>query len=366
MAQSQKAVNAGVHNSSGIEFQKHCALYLLFERYVDIKDRNYFICLEHHDDVLFCFLTQSNSIEAIDAYQAKKASVQWSMGEDLIAVLKKLTETGLDLLADPHPKEKTYKHSLGFLTNHSIQLHCGTNDKKKKKKILLINESNANVQYHDIDAEIQNNILSWLKKASVTASQQIDQLENLSLLFLDLPKKAKGQKDTLVGQFTRLFDKQVNDPTAAVESLLLLFRDVETTLNNGGIAKLMDQTKRVESSKISSALNVITTQVLAFEFWRARCDDLCTKLSIPVFEQDKFKLQFQNSFDLFKDIRQGEHRKLLQFVLSNKTRWAKHTIEVDCIKDIYECFKAETATNLSDIDIKAAVCAAYLEIKAKP
>ncbi len=74
MAQQNKSANAGVHNSIGIEFQKHCALYLLFEKYAAIENRKYFICIEHHDDFLFCYQTQGDLLESIEAYQAKKSS----------------------------------------------------------------------------------------------------------------------------------------------------------------------------------------------------------------------------------------------------------------------------------------------------
>lgn len=362
MTNSSTGTNSGVHGSTGIEFQKHCALYFLFEKYATIKDRKYFICLEHHDDFLFCYLTQADVITSIDAYQAKKSSSQWGMGDALSLILKKITQVGLDLSADTHPKDAIYTHSLNFVTNDAISLHCGSLP-VNKRKTLLINESNHEVRYVDIDNDIRIKILKDLKKVSVIDVNQLSELDKLALMYIDLPKKARGQKDTLIGQFKRIFGAQVNDPVAAVDALLLLFRNVENVLNTGNIAKLMDTSKRVESIAITQAMHIITTRAKAYELWRKKGDDLANRLSISVFEQDRFQLQFQNSLDLFKDLKQTEHRKLYSYVESNKTRWISHTDDIDCINDIYSSFIAENSTNLSHFDIKAAICAAYVEIK---
>lgn len=354
-------INAGVHNSTGIEFQKHCALYIFFERYASIKDRKYFICLEHHDDVLFCFLSPDGQLLKVDAFQAKKASTEWGMSEELSLILKKLTQTGLDILADPYPKDPNYGQELQFVTNHSIKLHCGATP-VKDRKTELINESNSEVRYIDIDPLIQKNILKLLDERAVTSPAQIAELDNLALVFLDLPKRSKGQKEMLVGKFQALFKDTVNDHVAAVDTLLKLFRNVETTLNNGNVAKLMDGSKRVTSDEIREALNIITTKAKAYEFWRSNGDQLAKKLGISVFERSKFRLQFENSFDLFKDLKQTEHKKLAKYVFLNQHRWSHHTDEVECINDIYENYLSEISTNLNPLDAKAAIAAAYLEL----
>lgn len=360
MAVLNNSTNAGVHGSNGIEFQKHCALYLLFEKYATIENRQYFICMEHYDDFLFCFLTHNNLITSIEAYQAKKSSSQWGMGVDLSDILKKMTQVGLDLIADPHPKDSGYSHDLRFVTNNSVKLYCG---KRKNGQSVLINEGNTEVKYTNLHPDIQVNILKGLRAQSVVAANQISELDNLSLTYIDLPKRAQVQKDSLVGQFNRIFGAQVNDPVAAVDALLLLFRDVENVLNNGNIVRLMDTSKRIDSSAIRAAMNIITSKAKAYDFWRQRGDNLANRLSIVVFERDRFRLQFQNSFDFFKDLKQAEHQKLLKYVVENKARWRVHTNEVDCINDMYTSFVAENSTNLLPLDIKAAICAAYLELK---
>lgn len=68
-----KAVNAGVHAQIGFILQRNTALSLLLNNYKDkFKDRKYFICLEHHDDFLYCFLDDDDKAECIEAYQSKK------------------------------------------------------------------------------------------------------------------------------------------------------------------------------------------------------------------------------------------------------------------------------------------------------
>lgn len=74
MGKPNRTVNAGVHGAAGIEFQKHCALYLLFEEYDNLNDTKYFICIEHKDDFLFCYQDKEGLVHSIDCYQAKKSS----------------------------------------------------------------------------------------------------------------------------------------------------------------------------------------------------------------------------------------------------------------------------------------------------
>ena len=119
----------------------------------------------------------------------------------------------------------------------------------------------------------------------------------------------------------------------------------------------------MDSVAIKEAMRIITTKAKAYEFWRQKGDELANKIVVSVFERDRFKLQFENSFDLFKDLKQTENQKLLKYVLNHKGRWAAHTDEIVCINDIYTSFIAENSTNLLDLDIKAAVCAAYLELR---
>lgn len=362
MAKINPAINAGVHASVGFEFQKHCAIHMLLSRYHTLNGQKYFLCLEHHDDLIFCFLDASNLIQNLEAYQAKKSGNSWSMGSPLFTILKKLTQTGLDVRADPHPKTTTYTHSLEFLTNSNIKLHCGTKPLSKRKSS-TINETNDKENYAAIDATIQSNLVKGMKNESVTDPKQIAELNNLSFAFIDLPKKARDQKNTLVGLFHQVFATQVNDPSAALDTLLLIFRNVENTLNSGNTVGLLDVSKRVTSQEIETTVNIITTKTKAYEFWRKREDELCRKLGITLFNRQRFALQFQNSIDFFKDKKQSAHSKILKFAKANIAKWLAHTDEADCIEDMFTTFKSKTSTTLNDLDLKAAICAAYVEIK---
>lgn len=361
MAKANKAVNAGVHGASGTEFQKHCALYILFDRYAELKDKSYFVCLEHLDDFLFCFLSTDHLVTNVDAYQAKKSSAQWGMQAELYELIHKVTCVGMSLHSDPIPKSDKYHHSLHFITNAAIQLSNGL--KKANKRSEIINEASANRKFTDVDSSIKDKIITALKAKPQSSPKHLSELDNMSLLYIDLPKTTIGQKDNLVGKFSAIFGQTVKDHRAAVDTLLLLFRDVETFLNNGGVAQLLDKNKRVGSETISAALSVITTKQKAYELWRTKGETFAQALKINVWEQENFKLQFDNSFDLFKDLKQTEHRKILSFVRDNRTQWTQYYTDVACVEAIYSSFIKNNKTNLNEIDVKAAIFAAYVELK---
>lgn len=354
-----KTINAGVHGSTGLEFQKHCALYFLFNKYENLKDKKYFICLEHHDDFLFCYQTQEELISSIEAYQAKKSSTQWTLGKDMYEIIKKMIEVGLALKADDIPKVDNYKHELEFITNNSIKL---TNGKRKDKVTVNINESNNKIKFVNLHSEISNKIKIEIEKIACKDFDGIDELKNISLCYIDLPKSNQMQKNCLIGEFNRIFGESVQDSKAAIDTLLLLFRDVENTLNQGNVAKLMDKSKRVDSRQINDALEIITTKKMAFELWRDEKKGICNKLGINIAERKNFELDFENSFDRFKDLQQVEHLKILNFV-RNRNDIYTFTDEVDCIQTLYNDFQNNISSQLTELNIKAAVYAAYIEVR---
>jgi hypothetical protein len=362
MNKQNKTVNAGVHGSTGIEFQKHCALYFLFEKYHDLKDRKYFICLEHHDDFLFCYQTNDERISSIDSYQAKKSSTPWTLGEDMCSLIRKMTEVGLALYADSMPKIKDYTHNLEFVTNNSITLNNGKRAKDKVKTI-TINESNSKLKFIELDKEISSRIETEIKRLLGNSSEGLNELNNISMGYIDFPKKSREQKNCLVGKFSEIFGEKVNDHRAAVDTLLLLFRDVENTLNQGNIAKLMDKSKRIKCNSINEAINVITTKKMAFELWREEKKEICKRLNITISNQKRFELNFENSFDRFKDLRQVEHIKILSFVKENSNLMDSFTDQVECIEGLYEKFQNSISSQLSELNVKAAIYAAYIEVR---
>ncbi|MFJ8458688.1 dsDNA nuclease domain-containing protein [Lysinibacillus xylanilyticus] len=363
MSVLNKSANSGVHGSSGFEFQKHCALYILFDKYENLKQRNFFICLEHHDDLLFCYQTDDESITSIDAYQAKKSSGEWKQGE-MYEIFKKMTDVGISLKNDDIHKLDCYTHNLEFLTNNTINLNNGER-KKGLRKSNTINETTNRLKLIDLNQEIYTIIKSEVQKLLGANLEGLGELNNISMAYIDLPKNYTHQKDSLVGHFDRIFGKKVTDHRAAVETLLLLFRDVENTLNSGNVVKLMDESKRVSSETINKALNIITTKNMAFDYWRTEEKEACRKLKITISERKKFEFDFINSIDRFKDKKQVEHQKIFSFVNSNKNALTNFIDDIDCIQYLYEEFLKNTNSTLPELSIKAAVFAAYIEVRAE-
>lgn len=129
MTKTKKAANAGVDALLGFEFQRNCALYLLLNNYNHFKGREFFLCIEHHDDFLFCYRSNcQEKIEEIHSYQAKKLSgAVWTINERFSEALAKMLEVGSDLLSDPVPKSQSYTHEL--------TLNLITNQAKMKRKM---------------------------------------------------------------------------------------------------------------------------------------------------------------------------------------------------------------------------------------
>ncbi|MET3977442.1 hypothetical protein ABIB62_000008 [Mucilaginibacter sp. UYP25] len=357
-----KSVNAGVHNAIGIEFQKHCALFLLFNNYSTLKGGKYFICIEHHDDVLFCHQGVLDELTSIDSYQVKKTSEKWGLTKDFIDIISKIAGTGIELENDLMPKSSTYKHNLQFTTNHAINLLI------KQKKPLpniseLINESNSLMFITGLHQKLNDKIAAEIEEYWKPDKAPLAQIKNISLAYIDLPKKSQPTIDQLVGLFKRAVNPDIIDASAAVHTLIKLFREVENTLNNGNISKLMDTSKRVTSEQITKVINIINTRQKAYNFWRDEGKDLAKKLNITIADQMGFEKLIEDSFDFFKDLKQAEHRKILNFVKSNIALLHTTVDEVECINELYNKFLTGHNTPLSDKLLKSALVAAYIETR---
>jgi len=362
MAQTNKATNAGVSTATGIEFQKHCALYILFENYGNLAGKKYFICIEHHDDVMFCHQGPMDELTAVNSYQAKKSSDKWGMSDTFFEILTKMANTGLALEEDPIPKSSSYTHSLEFLTNHAISLSLKF-PKPKPAVSVLINEANTNVKFMHLPQEIQDKLNQEIKDKIDPETKPLAHINHISLAFIDLPKRHSSQLNQLIGFFKTSVNPNIADPSAAVSTLINLFREVETTLNNGNISKLMDESKRVTSTEIDNAISIINNNQKAYDFWRDEGKQIANKLSIPIYEQQSMQQSIQDSFDLFKDLKQSEHRKVLKFTQKNKSLFHSSTDEVECIEELYIKFLRENTTPLSEKHLKAAIVAAYIETR---
>jgi hypothetical protein len=357
-----KSVNAGVHNAIGIEFQKHCALFLLFNNYNTLKAGKYFICIEHHDDVLFCHQGVLDELTSIDSYQVKKSSEKWGLTKDFFDIISKIAGTGLELENDLIPKSSTYQHNLQFTTNHAISLLI------KQKKPLpniseLINESNSLMHITGLHQKLKDKIANEVEEYWKPDKAPLTQIKNISLAYIDLPKQSQPTIDQLVGLFKRAVNPDIIDASAAVQTLIKLFRDVENILNNGNISKLMDTSKRITSEQITKVINIINTRQKAYNFWRDEGKALAKKLNITIANQMGFEKLIEDSFDFFKDLKQAEHRKILNFVKSNIALLHTAVDEVECINDLYSKFLTAHNTPLSDKLLKSALVAAYIETR---
>ncbi|PTX21148.1 hypothetical protein C8N40_102117 [Pontibacter mucosus] len=359
MANVSKSLNAGVHNATGIEFQKHCALFLLLDSYEKLKGKKYFICLEHHDDFLFCFQNDNGELTSIDAYQAKKSSGKWGVSDELCDILRKLVEVGVALKEDSIQKDKCYSHALHFVTNDAITLRVGS---KPKVVTTTINQSNNWVEFIKLDKKIRDCLEEKVKNKLGLNFTALDEVENIKFCFIDFGKTRQGHIEQLIGKFILTFNNKVKDPNAAIHTLLELFREIETAFNQGYKANLLDKKKRVESDVIDKALNIITSQQMAFETWRNQKRYFAKSLGINLIQQKEFELHFNNSFDLFKDYHQAEHIKILSFVRNNIQLLESCTDEVMLVEEMFKKFKSENNSQLSDIELKAAVFAACIEL----
>ena len=139
MEQKTTALNAGVQAATGLEFQKHCAIYLFLEDVNHFEKNNFFICIEHHDDVIFCQLNENDEISEIDVYQAKKSTSKWNIAKDEFSIILKMLNTSDALLADPAKKSKNYQHNNYFTTNNTIDISY-------KKETVKVDETNSKVK----------------------------------------------------------------------------------------------------------------------------------------------------------------------------------------------------------------------------
>lgn len=151
-----KAVNAGVDALTGFEFQRNCALYLLLDNFNSFIDKNFFICIEHHDDFLFCYKTDCLAyINEIYAYQAKKLSGKiWTIDARFSEMISKILLVGDNLKNDSFEKSEDYRHQLTFISNTEIELKYSPLKKLKAEgateQIVKINEQNSTCVYNDL------------------------------------------------------------------------------------------------------------------------------------------------------------------------------------------------------------------------
>lgn len=356
---TDKSINAGVDAQTGFALQRNSALYLLLEEYHSkFKEKKYFICLEHHDDFLFCFLNDKDEAEIIEAYQSKKKSPDtWKLDNTLINIISKLLKTGKYLISDKFPKSSSYKHFLYFTTNQTTNLVV-----KEKKKVIAsvsIKENNQLVSYKSLDKEIKSKINNKIKDKTL-----VGELNNLQFIYIDLNRTVEKQINELVGQLGKVFGNSIYNKEAAVKSLIELFRGIEEKYNNGNVAKLLDTTKRVTSSQIEDTFCLLTSKSKCFNYWRTQKREVSRVLKIKPTDRETFEFAFDTAFDFFKSYNQAEHRKILEYVKLKLPSCLTFTDE-DNVNELITMYSKTDSTLLGEIEFKAVVFAAFFEVTFK-
>ncbi|WP_200796994.1 dsDNA nuclease domain-containing protein [Vibrio quintilis] len=363
----KKSANSGIEALLGFEFQRNCALYLLLSDYDRFKGREFFLSIEHHDDFLYCYRTDCRSnIEEVHSYQAKKLSGNiWRINDRFSEVVAKMLEVGNNLKSDPAPKCHSYTHELTFISNSDIELKYKPNktEKESGKRELthLLNEQNCRCRYDSVPADIKNTISKKVENFCLNSKTPYykSELDNLYIQWIEFPRTSQGQKDCLVGLMTRKFP-HVLDSAAAIELLLSLFRDVETTYNQGKVITLLDSSKRIEGDEIKKALDIIETEQKTFQLWRDHSTELARKFRIPIGIQNSYENQIRNTFERMKDMMNNEHQIIKSFVSSYD-----YSMDYYSHDEMFEAYvsgiKARYSLNLRDIDIFFTTLCAFVE-----
>lgn len=351
--------NSGVQANVGFDFQRNTCIYVFLDNYISWKNKEYFIMLEHYDDIVFGFLNSNGELSQVTTYQAKKSATVWTTNQ-VYEIIQKISNSGIEMLKDNISKSTDYKQSQHFISNNTIALDYQCSIEKKIKKV-YVNETNESVAYTSLNTDCQNS----LKKGNSDIkfdSEQIDHFNNLNFTYIDLGRNTKSQLELLKGKFETVFGKSIMDHTAARDTLIFHLKEIESTYNQGDIPKFSDKHKRLESTKIDIILNILTTKNLAIEFCRKKAEKICEELSINVFDAMSFELDFENSLDEFKDLKQGEHQKIKQFIESKKSIFSNFTNDVLCIKELYNLFIKEQNSTLNPLQLKASMAAGYFLI----
>lgn len=371
MNTSKKAANAGVDALLGFEFQRNCALYLLLNDYARFKGKEFFLCIEHHDDFLFCYRTDCRTkIEEIHSYQAKKLSGNvWTINERFSEMIAKMLEAGDNLINDPAPKCKSYTHELTFISNTDIKLNYKPSlaEKKAGKEEVthLLNEQNCKCSYvsipEDIKEKIDRQVEKFCKKESITYHKK--ELDNFHIQWADFPRRKNEQKDALVGLLVRKFP-HVSDPSAAVELLLSLFREIEAVYNQGKVITLLDKSKRIEGNEIKKAIDIIETEQKIFKLWREYSLELSRRFRIPIGIQNNHENYIRNTFELLKDMSNNEHQIIKGYIRDNDLSMDYHAYE-----DMFEAYvsniKKIYTLNINDIDIFFSSLCTFVEYNSE-
>jgi hypothetical protein len=377
--------NAGVHGGIGYEFQKICALYLLLEGYSQLREREYFIYFEHYEDFVFCF-TNGDVLESANLYQAKKSGEKWTLTTEFKKTIHSMCEDGVIAKADTTFNKTTeYQQYLHFVTNALIELkRTKTNVTKEINSFEeLCDEAKSEICEHIKDdiktklcaaqtaIELPNKIQvkNWYESLNHDSKDTIDteiesnsvlaEIPNLKFRYVDLGQKTASQKEQLKGKLATIFNDEIAHPSAAIETLLLLFSETATTLNQECVS-FADVNKRVSSNRINNCFDILTSKSKAIEYWRSKGSEISRRLNLRIRDKQHFESAFSNSFDYFKDLTKAEHQKILTFTSDAYNESLANDIE-SFVGETYDKYIGLHSVRLSELEMKATIYAAYFE-----
>ena len=357
-----KTKNAGVDAQTGFALQRNSALFLLLDKYFSkFNGKRYFICLEHQDDFLFCFLSGNDDVELIEAFQSKKKAPDiWKADTEMYEIICKLLKTGKNLIIDSIPKSSHYKHMLYFSTNQTINLkHKFKKAENKPIVSVSIKADNISAHFSSLPIEIQGKF-----KAGILDIGLHSELKNLNLLWIPFTQTVKEQENQLVGKIEEVFGKKIYSYRSAVQTLITIFNKIEYIYNQGNEIKLLDETKRVDNITIENAIDILTTKSKCFNYWHNAEESIVDALQIKQKDRGVFEFVFSSAFDMFKVFENAEHRKVLHFAKDNIDNCTKFR-RLDIVLELIELYKKNTSSLLTPLDLKAIFFAAYFEATFK-
>ncbi|MEL5970530.1 hypothetical protein AAEZ66_01560 [Vibrio cholerae] len=359
--------NSGVEALLGFEFQRNCALLLLLDDYSSYTSKNYFISIEHYDDFLFGFRDSNNQkLELIKSYQAKKRTDQkWNITA-LAEPTSKMLDVGKAIKSDIVAKASNFQSDLIFISDRLIELKSenlnkGTN-KKAEYVLEKIRYDNPYMSYTELPDILRNHVQESVRNAS--KNQYSDsEFDRLAYQWVDLPKTPRNQLAILETRVRENF-KGVPDAKAALSVLLNLFKSIETVYNKRSKISLMDSRKILEGEDIKKAVEVITSQQKALDFWRACASELCPRIKLNMGKANKAKEYIGIAFELFKDKSNQEHKKIYNFVKNNHYEDCcfDHASTIEMFIDEY--YKSNLYSNaIEREDVIFAIICAYVQTR---
>ncbi|MDP8051658.1 hypothetical protein QJU23_04350 [Pasteurella atlantica] len=350
-----KAVNAGVDAQIGFEQQRNTAIFLLLENYDTLRDKEFFISIEHHDDFLFAFTTNGD-ISEVEAYQSKKKnSGIWRINNAFLEIIGKILQTGKSLKNDSHPKTSDYNHKLYFISNQISQLKAS----KKYQKTDQENEIGVGVQnqiqpFNKLPLGIQETVKENLQKFT----NNFAELDNFIIQFIDFPFQPKSQTEILIGKIYSKFS--VVCPKSALCLLNELFDEVGQTYNQAGQVSLADISKQVSSREIKKAISIITDEQKTFNLWRENAKDFSQHMNLTVHDQKNSEATIGKTFEYLKDFNNLDHQKIQLYVKENNLQHL-HYDEIHIVKDYVDQVKKQHNLNITEKDIFWTCLCSYVQ-----